>query len=87
MTLVAKYIGQNSDNTYWVNVKTAKPTGNLGDAGVIRRFDTEQQAKEYAKLVNETGVDTFVKCQDSEKPENAVRHEGDSFVSSTKNVE
>lgn len=80
MTVVANYIGQKDDNMYWVNVKTANPTGNIGDAGVIRRFNTQEEAKTYTNEVNQTGVDSFVKTNNmAEEP---VRHQGDVFVPS-----
>ena len=79
----AKYLGYHDGSGYWVNVRTANPTGNIGDAGVIRRFETKEAAKEYAKTVNSTGVDTFTKqTANNDKP---VCHEGDTFVSS-KNI-
>ena len=83
MAVEAVYIGQSRDGDYWVNVKNAQPKGMIGDAGVIRRFESKQEAKEYAKKVNETGVDTFEYKSEvsSEKP---VRHEGDTFELSSK---
>ena len=52
-------------------------------AGVIRRFETKEQAKAYAKSVNETGVDSFAK-EHNAMPEPPVRHQGDVFVPSEK---
>lgn len=79
----ARYLGYHSGEGYWVNVRNANPTGNIGDGGVIRRFKTEEEAKAYAHEVNEIGVDTFV-----HKPQindNAgVRHAGDEFIPSKK---
>jgi len=77
----AVYMGEHGKQDYWVNVKTANPTGNIGDGGVIRRFKTKEEAKEYAHKVNETGVDVFVhkpQVNDNE----GVRHAGDEFISS-----
>jgi len=74
-------MGQRDDNKYWVNVKTANPSGKLGDAGVIRQFDTKEEAKAYANCVNETGEDCFIKTKE-EVPEAPVRHQGDVFESS-----
>ena len=77
MTLVANYVGERNGE-YWVNVKTANPSGKIGDGGVIRRFESKEDAKKYAKLVNETGVDTFEYRKDVQNNE-PVRHEGDTF--------
>ncbi len=79
MEVQAKYIGENSNGSYSVNVKTAHPTGNLGDGGVIRTFDTKEEAKAYAALVNETGTDSYSKKVDL--PDIPTIHQGDSFVS------
>ena len=79
----AKYLGYHDGSGYWVNVRNANPTGNIGDAGVIRNFETKEEAKEYAQLVNSTGVDTFVK-RPSINIDKPVYHEGDKFVSSKK---
>lgn len=79
MEVQAKYLGEDKNGYYNVNVRTANPTGNLGDAGVIRRFENKEEAKAYAEIVNETGEDVFVKKQ-PEKAEKPVRHEGDDFV-------
>ncbi|MBR6099589.1 hypothetical protein IKP85_07565 [bacterium] len=92
VTLAANYMGQRPSGDYWVNVRTARPSGMIGDAGVIRRFQNEEQAKAYVKLINNTPLtseqeyklyqDMFVK----EKPEPQqplnIRHEGDTFVKS-----
>lgn len=55
----AVYIGPKNDGSYWVNVRNANPQGMIGDGGVIRRFDTKEEAKNYADKVNSTGTDTF----------------------------
>lgn len=74
----AVYVGQRGQD-YWVNVRNANPQGMIGDAGVIRRFDSKEDAKAYAQQVNATGVDIF-----APKPptynDNAIRHSGDEFV-------
>ena len=77
--VVAKYMGQMGPNDYGVNVRTAHPTGKIGDAGFVRRFNSEHEAKEYAKSVNKTGKDTFVK-DDKSRQTPIQRHEGDVFV-------
>lgn len=82
MTDIAIYRGSDANGKYMVNVKSKEAAGSIGGAGVIRYFNTKEEAKEYAKSVNKTGVDTFVKnpiVLDSNKP---VNHEGDVFVSS-----
>ena len=79
----AKYMGQCDGQYYCVNVRTANPTGNLGDAGVIRKFETKDEAKAYANEVNATGVDTFV--HNNPIKNDNVRHEGDVFVASSSN--
>ena len=83
MTVVAVYMGQRNSGDYWVNVKDANPKGMIGDAGIIRRFDTEQEAKEYTKTVNQTGVDIFEPRQ-REQDNKPVRHMGDTFELSKK---
>ena len=82
MTVVANYIGQKSGE-YWVNVKNANPKGMIGDGGVIRRFESEDAARNYAKQVNDTGVDSFSLSKPAGN-NNPVRHEGDTFVPSSK---
>ena len=37
---------------YWVNVRNANPKGMIGDAGVIRRFKTEEEASIFTDVVN-----------------------------------
>lgn len=59
--LEANYLGYHDGQGYWVNVKTANPTGMIGDAGIIRRFDSKEDAKAYANEVNSTGMDVFVR--------------------------
>lgn len=78
MGIQAKYLGQDNSGSYRVNVRTANPTGKLGDAGVIRYFDTKEEAKDYAKIVNTTGVDVYQKTSmvNDDEP---VRHAGDTF--------
>ena len=85
MEVKAKYLGDNGYGGYRVNVRTAHPTGKIGDAGFVRTFRSEEEAKMYAKLVNETGEDVFVKKTEKENPN--VRHEGEDFVSKDKQVE
>ena len=80
MAVEAIYKGQQNDGYYWVNVKNANPKGLIGDAGVMRRFENEKQAKEYADSVNKTGIDTFIK-KEEQKPM-PIRHEGDVFIKS-----
>ena len=83
VTLEAKYLGYHDGEGYWVNVRNANPTGKIGDGGVIRRFETKEEAKEYAKEVNATGIDTFIHTQNTNNNPN-VRHVGDEFISSEK---
>lgn len=78
MEVQAKYLGDNGNGGYRVNVRTANPTGKIGDAGVIRTFKTEDEAKLYADIVNETGQDVFVK--QNKNFESPVRHSGDNFT-------
>lgn len=92
VTLAANYIGQKQNGDYWVNVRTARPSGLIGDAGVIRRFTNEEQAKAYTKLVNNTELtssqeyklyqDLFVKEKEEPQQPLNIRHEGDEFVKS-----
>ena len=79
MAVKAIYMGERANGEYWVNVRTAKPKGMIGDAGFIRRFDSKKEAKEYAKTVNKTGIDHFTLA---DKPAQVlpIRHEGDVFV-------
>ena len=94
VTVAANYIGKKPSGDYWVNVRTSRPSGLIGDAGVIRRFENENQAKAYEKLVNNTQLtssqeyklyqDLFVKeKQEPQQPLN-IRHEGDEFVKQNK---
>lgn len=78
MEVQAKYLGGNVDNGYRVNVRTAHPKGNIGDAGVIRTFKTEEDAKLYAQTVNDKGYDFFT--QSAPVEDKPVRHEGDEFI-------
>ena len=80
MKVKAVYFGLQDNGEYYVNVRGAKRTGNIGDAGMIRRFATEKEAKDYVKAVNATGVDVFeMKEVQHTLP---VRHTGDNFVKS-----
>lgn len=89
MTVEAVYMGPKQGGDYWVNVRNANPTGMIGDGGVIRRFDSEKDAKDYAKWVNDAKPsskdeyqmyqDKFQKSEPKQEPLN-VRHEGDVFV-------
>ena len=82
MAVEAKYLGYHENEGYWVNVRNAKPTGKAGDGGVIRRFETEEEAKAYMQGVNDCGEDTFMRSVNyAEEP---VRHEGDEFVEEDK---
>lgn len=78
MEVQAKYMGADDSGYYRVNVRTANPTGNIGDAGVIRRFENNEEAKAYAETVNDTGEDVYVKRR-PQKEEKPVRHQGDCF--------
>lgn len=80
--VVANYVGYHDNVGYLVNVKTAKPTGNMGDAGVIRQFETKEEAKAYADYVNATGVDTF--AHQNPIVDTNVRHQGDEFAYSAR---
>ena len=77
------YMGQQGQS-YLVNVRTKNPTGKLGDAGYIRRFDSKEEAKIFAEQVNETGVDTFEK-QPVTNDDQETRHAGDEFISLNNN--
>ena len=81
MSVKAIYMGPRENGEYWVNVRNAQPKGLIGDAGYIRRFNSKDAAKAYAKEVNKTGEDTFTKNEPKQVPLN-IRHEGDTFVSS-----
>ena len=91
MTVEAVYMGPRKDGSYWVNVKNANPTGMIGDAGVIRRFDSKKDAKVYTKMVNDTKpssqgeyqmyMDKFEKNPQNPQQPLTIRHEGDVFVS------
>ena len=78
----AVYIGPSNDGSYWVNVKNSNPKGMIGDGGVIRRFDTKEEAKIYANKVNSTGVDTFERSHNTEN--SAPRYYSDEFYYSEK---
>ncbi len=80
MTVEAKYIGGDETKGYMVNVRNAHPKGMIGDAGYIRRFETDKAAKAFTALVNETGEDFYQKEQ--LKPEKPIPlcHIGDDFV-------
>ena len=79
MAVKAIYMGEGKDGFYLVNVRTANPTGNIGDAGFIRRFPSKDAAKNYTDSVNKTGEDTFIK-NDKSNQTSLPRHEGDVFV-------
>ena len=92
MTVEAVYMGPRQGGDYWVNVKNANPSGMIGDAGVIRRFKTEDDAKAYTKTVNDTKPsseqeyklyqDKFEKSSPEPQQPLNIRHEGDVFVPS-----
>lgn len=82
MEVQAKYLGGNENRGYSVNVKTAHPYGNIGDAGVIRTFRSEDEAKIYADIVNSTGQDVFIKKNTTEDA--PIRHSGDDFINGNK---
>ena len=94
MTVIADYMGPRQGGVYWVNVRNEKPSGLIGDGGVIRRFESEDDAKAYAKTVNETKPtseqeykmyqDKFEKSKPEPQQPLNIRHEGDVFVSSQK---
>lgn len=77
MEVQANYIGPKGDGGYWVNVKTAHPKGRIGDAGFIRKFNTEEEAKIYTDIVNTTGQDVFVKQKQDDLASGP--HAGDTF--------
>ena len=83
MAVEAVYKGKQNDGYYWVNVRNKHPKGLIGDAGVMRRFENDDQAKSYAESVNKTGTDTF-NVNNEQKPM-PVLHEGDVFVKSANN--
>jgi hypothetical protein len=67
--VIANYIGQR-DGKYAVNVKpTTVPAGNLGGGGVVKSFDTAEDAKAFADAVNKNqnltppDKDAFVKSE------------------------
>ncbi len=67
MAVEAIYRGHGSQG-YMVNVRSTKRTGNIGDAGVIRFFDTKDEAEAYIDKVNSTGqMDTFVRQEDQKE--------------------
>ncbi len=79
----ARYVGGNENKGYMVNVRPAHRKGNFGDGGVIRTFETKQEAKTYSKLVNETGQDIFVNNKtNNHMDERPIRHYGDDFINS-----
>ncbi len=92
MTVEAVYMGPRQGDNYWVNVRNANPTGMIGDAGVIRRFKSEEEAKTYAKTVNDLKPsseeeyklyqDKFEKSKPEPQQPLNIRHEGDEFVKS-----
>ena len=79
MTVKAVMMGCDDNGKYRVNVRKAKPTGMIGDAGFIRYFDSKEEAKEYVKAVNKAGVDVFEKKANEPQEENVI-HQGDVFV-------
>ena len=85
MAVEAIVMGGNSQKGYAVNVRNANPKGMLGDAGIIRFFETKEEAKTYANLVNTTGVDVFLK-KDPIKDEPLQLHKGDEFVKTAKDI-
>lgn len=83
----ARYIGYDKTRQqYLVNVRTANPTGKIGDAGVIRFFETKNEAKDYTRRINQTKQDIFVP-EKKEKNDLTVIHQGDAFVQSFKGNE
>jgi len=63
--VTANYIGQ-ADGKFAVNVKSAVPSGKLGDAGLIEKFDNEADAKAFVEAINNNKLaqpaqDGFVK--------------------------
>lgn len=80
MEVQAKYMGGNDTKGYMVNVRNAHPKGMIGDAGYIRRFETDKAAKAFTTLVNETGEDFYQKEQLKPEKPIPVRHIGDDFV-------
>lgn len=85
MAVEAIVMGGNPQKGYAVNVRNANPKGMLGDAGVIRVFETKEEAKAYANLVNTTGQDVFVKNPIKDEP--LKPHQGDEFVKGIKEPE
>ena len=84
MTVKAISMGVDSRNgKYLVNVKNTEAKGMIGGAGMIRQFDTKEEADEYIKAVNKSGVDVFEK-KDSNDMVEFVRHEGDTFTLTSK---
>ena len=80
MTVKAVSMGVDSKNgKYLVNVKNTEAKGMIGGAGIVRQFDTKEDAKQYIKAVNKSGVDVFEKKDSNDKVE-FVRHEGDTFT-------
>ena len=86
--VTANYMGfDKASQKYLVNVRTAHPTGKIGDAGYIKRFDEEKEAKNYTKIVNDTKQDVFVHQKPQKMDNPIVRHEGDTFTQSFKGNE
>lgn len=84
----AKYLGYDDRiQKYRVNVRTANPTGKIGDAGVIRYFETKNDAKDYTNIVNKTKQDVFTPEVKKTKEDIPVRHAGDVFAMSFKSNE
>ena len=80
--VTANYMGYDKiSGKYNVNVKNAHPSGNIGDAGYIRRFEKEDDAKKFTQAVNVTKQDIFFK-EPEKKDEKPVRHLGDTFTPS-----
>lgn len=79
MEVQARYMGESSRGGYYVNVRNANPKGMIGDAGVLRMFKTEDEAKLYTDFVNQTGQDIFIKRPKEENGK--ALHSGDDFIS------
>lgn len=86
--VTAKYMGYDkSSQTYLVNVRTAHPTGKIGDAGYIKRFDEKEEAKNFTKVVNDTKQDVFIPQKPQKNNDVIVRHQGDTFTQAFKGNE
>ena len=81
MTVKAVIVGCDDNGRCKVNVKNTNAAGSIGGGGMIRVFDSKEEAKAYAKAVNATGVDVFEKKVDKPQEENVI-HQGDMFVKS-----